>query len=65
MRPNCDLVERLEDESKFRCNNLNFTEPLYEQVLGYFSTVEAGTFTDHAAMEGKSSVGPRAIPWPH
>ena len=36
-RPNCDIVERLGDGSKFRCNNLSWSEPLFEQIIGYYT----------------------------
>ena len=36
-RPNCDIVERLGDGSKFRCNNLAWSEPLFEQIVGYYT----------------------------
>lgn len=52
-QPNCDNLAKLEDESKFRCNNLKYSEPLYEEVLGYYSTVSEPTFTDHNALRGK------------
>lgn len=36
-RPNCDIVDRLSDDSKFRCNNLMWSETLFEQVFGYYT----------------------------
>jgi polar amino acid transport system substrate-binding protein len=53
-QPNCDMMEKLEDESKFRCNNLDFSDPLYEEVLGYFSAASDPVFADHAQLKGKS-----------
>ncbi|MEL6678433.1 MAG: transporter substrate-binding domain-containing protein [Pseudomonadota bacterium] len=38
-RPNCDKIELLGDESQFRCNNLSWSEPLYEQIFGYYTRV--------------------------
>jgi polar amino acid transport system substrate-binding protein len=35
-QPNCDIVDRLGDGSKFRCNNLLWSETLFEQILGYY-----------------------------
>ena len=52
-RPNCDLFDKLEDESKFRCNNLAFSDPLYEEVLGYYSPASDPVFTEHSALQGK------------
>lgn len=57
-RPTCELVENLDDESKFRCNNLDYTEALYEQVLGFFSTAEGGVYTQHSDMLGKNICRP-------
>ncbi|MEM7470514.1 MAG: LysM peptidoglycan-binding domain-containing protein [Pseudomonadota bacterium] len=39
-RPNCDIVERLGDGSKFRCNNLAWSEPLFEQIFGYYTRAD-------------------------
>ena len=52
-QPNCDIMDKLEDESKFRCNNLDFSDPLYEEVLGYFSAASDPVFADHAELKGK------------
>jgi polar amino acid transport system substrate-binding protein len=52
-QPNCEDTSRMEDESKFRCNNLNFSDPLYEEVLGYYSLSSDPTFENHAELTGK------------
>ncbi|MEM1346845.1 MAG: peptidoglycan-binding protein [Pseudomonadota bacterium] len=39
-RPNCDVVDRLGDGSKFRCNNLAWSEPLFEQLFGFYTRVD-------------------------
>lgn len=52
-QPNCDLMDKLEDESQFRCNNLDFSDPLYEEVLGYYSSSSDPVFTDHSQLVGK------------
>jgi len=39
-RPNCDLVEKLGDGSKFRCNNLDWSQPLFEQIIGYYTRID-------------------------
>ncbi len=36
-RPNCDVVDKLGDGSKFRCNNLDWSQPLFEQIVGYYT----------------------------
>lgn len=53
-QPNCEAMDKLEDESKFRCNNLDFSDPLYEEVLGYYSAASDPTYTDHTQLTGKS-----------
>jgi polar amino acid transport system substrate-binding protein len=52
-QPNCDIMEKLEDESQFRCNNLDFSDPLYEEVLGYFSEASDPVMNAHVEMVGK------------
>ncbi len=52
-QPNCDIMDKLEDESQFRCNNLDFSEPMYEEVLGYYGLASLPTFTEHASLRGK------------
>ena len=52
-QPNCELIDMLEDESKFRCNNLDFSDPMYEEVLGYYSPASDPVYGDHAELEGK------------
>jgi polar amino acid transport system substrate-binding protein len=52
-QPNCELTDKLEDESKFRCNNLDFSDPLYEEVLGYYTSSSDPVFADHSELKGK------------
>lgn len=52
-RPNCDVVERLGDGSKFRCNNLNWSEPLFEQPVAYYMRADEAVPADHAALMGR------------
>lgn len=51
-KPNCDLVDRLSDGSKFRCNNLNWSEPLYEQTIGYYTRADHPRPTSHRDLYG-------------
>lgn len=50
---NCDLIHKPEDESKFRCNNRDFSDPLYEEVLGYYTPASDPVFADQADLQGK------------
>lgn len=52
-QPNCDIMDKLEDESKFRCNNLLFSDAMYEEVLGYYSPASDAHMTDHQELVGK------------
>ena len=52
-QPNCEIMDKLEDESQFRCNNLDFSDPMYEEVLGYYSLATDPVFTDHAELKGQ------------
>ena len=52
-QPNCELIDMLEDESQFRCNNLDFSDPMYEEVLGYYSPAADPVFGDHDELQGK------------
>lgn len=40
-RPNCDVVEKLGEGSKFRCNNLDWSDAIFQQIIGYYTL--AGT----------------------
>ena len=31
------MVDKLGDGSKFRCNNLDWSQPLFEQIFGYYT----------------------------
>ncbi len=39
-RPNCDKVEYLSDGSKFRCNNLDWSDALYQQIIGFYTRAD-------------------------
>ncbi len=34
--PDCDVISRLGEDSQFRCNNFDWSEPIYEQIMGYY-----------------------------
>lgn len=35
-RPNCDVIEKLGEDSQFRCNSLAWSDPVFEQIIGYY-----------------------------
>ncbi|MBD3625947.1 MAG: transporter substrate-binding domain-containing protein [Rhodobacteraceae bacterium] len=51
-RPNCDVIEKLGEGSKFRCNNLFWSEPIYEQIIGFYTTTEFDTPLSHSDLFG-------------
>ena len=57
-QPNCELIDQLNDDSKFRCNNFDWTEPLFQQVVAYYTPSSSENFTDHAQFEGMNICRP-------
>jgi polar amino acid transport system substrate-binding protein len=57
-QPNCDIVDRLSDDSKFRCNNLLWSETLFEQVFGYYTRVSDVVPAAYGDMFGKTICRP-------
>ncbi|MEM0943676.1 MAG: transporter substrate-binding domain-containing protein [Pseudomonadota bacterium] len=57
-RPNCDVVDRLGDGSKFRCNNLDWSEPLFEQVIGWYVRSAEPVTTVHSDFQGRNVCRP-------
>lgn len=57
-RPNCDVVERLGDGSRFRCNNLDWSEPLYEQIVGYYMRAGEPAPASHEDLMGRTICRP-------
>lgn len=57
-RPNCDIVENLSDDSKFRCNNLMWSETLFEQIFGYYTRTGQPTPVTYTDMYGKTICRP-------
>lgn len=57
-RPNCDVIEKLGEGSQFRCNNLKWSDPIFEQVIGYFTRTNEGEVTNHSSLMGKKVCRP-------
>ena len=50
--PNCEVIDRLGGDSQFRCNNYVWSDPMFEQIVGYY--VPAGvTYSSYEEMLGK------------
>ena len=56
--PPCDVVDRLGDDAKFRCNNFEWSDPMFEILLGYFSRADDPLPATHAELMGKSICRP-------
>lgn len=57
-RPNCDIVDRLSDGSKFRCNNLLWSETLFEQIFGYYTLAGEASPAAYDDMFGQTICRP-------
>ncbi len=51
-KPNCAVVDRLSDDSKFRCNNLDWSEPMFEQIIGYYTRADHPRPESHQDLFG-------------
>ncbi len=59
-RPNCDKMEKLGAESQFRCTSLDWSDPLFEQIIGYYMRAdEANVPATHADLLGRSICRPK------
>ena len=57
-KPNCAYMDKLSKDSQFRCNNLGWSEPMFEQIFGYYTSASAATPTKHSDLLGKSICRP-------
>ncbi len=57
-RPNCNVMDLLGEGSKFRCNNLDWSESMYEQIFGYYTDIEKPEFTSYDQFQGKTICRP-------
>ena len=51
-KPNCALIDKLSDDSKFRCNNLDWSQPMFEQIIGYYTRVDQPRPASHRDLFG-------------
>lgn len=59
-RPNCDKMEKLGAESQFRCTALEWSDPLFEQIIGYYMRAdEANVPATHADLMGRNICRPK------
>ncbi|WP_112321598.1 LysM peptidoglycan-binding domain-containing protein [Oceanibium sediminis] len=57
-RPNCDVIEKLGEGSQYRCNNLDWSEPLYEQIIGIYTRNDYPAPLSHADLFGANVCRP-------
>ncbi|MEM9795373.1 MAG: LysM peptidoglycan-binding domain-containing protein [Pseudomonadota bacterium] len=54
LEPACDADAELGPESQFLCDNFRFSDPLYEEIFGYYSMASDPEFTSHQELLGKT-----------
>ena len=56
-RPNCAIADRLSDDVQFRCNNLGWSAPLFEQVFAFYTRADE-TVAAYADLHGMTVCRP-------
>ncbi|EBA14042.1 LysM peptidoglycan-binding domain-containing protein [Roseobacter sp. CCS2] len=54
LQPACADGAQLGPESTFLCDNFDFSDPLYEEIFGYYSAAGDPEYTDHQELSGKT-----------
>lgn len=57
-KPNCEQIDRLAEDSQFRCNNFDWTDPVYEQIFGYYTRAADPAPANYADFSGKTICRP-------
>jgi polar amino acid transport system substrate-binding protein len=58
-RPNCDVSEKLGENSQFRCNNLAWSDPIFEQIISYYVRADGTSdFKSHSDLFGSTICRP-------
>jgi polar amino acid transport system substrate-binding protein len=57
-KPNCDQIARLGEDSQFRCNNFDWTDPMFEQIFGYYTRADEPVVSSYAQLLGKTICRP-------
>ncbi len=57
-QPDCDVVARLGEDSQFRCNNFDWADPIYEQIIGYYVRSSDPIPTSYSDFIGKTVCRP-------
>ncbi len=53
IQPACGDAAQLGAESEFLCSNFDFSDPVYEEIFGYYSAANDPEYTDHQELLGK------------
>lgn len=54
LQPACGDSAQLGAESEFLCNNFEFSDPMYEEIFGYYSLASDPEYQAHEELAGKS-----------
>ena len=54
LKPACEDADQLGAESEFLCNNFEFSDPMYEEIFGYYSLASNPDYQAHQELAGKS-----------
>ncbi len=57
-KPNCEQIDRLGEDSQFRCNNFDWTDPMFEQIFGYYTRSSEPAVTSYSELLGKTICRP-------
>jgi len=52
-KPKCEAFDALGEESQLRCTVLDWSQPLYEEVIAYHSLIETPSLNRHSQLAGK------------
>ncbi|MEO0387865.1 MAG: transporter substrate-binding domain-containing protein [Pseudomonadota bacterium] len=54
LQPDCADPAQLGSESRFLCDQFEFSDPMYEEIFGYYSAASDPEFTAHQDLAGKT-----------
>lgn len=54
LQPACDAGGNLGPESEFLCSSFKFSDPMYEEVFGYYSSERDAEYREHQELAGKT-----------
>lgn len=61
-RPNCDLKDKLGPGASFRCERLEWSDPLFEQIIGYYMRADdANKPAEHSGLFGRTVCRPLGL----